>query len=118
MQACREIFGYVVVMANENASIICSKLRTVCCLRLCVGQCIEGSLNHPSLTMQHSVAQHCLSLLSLQPLNKRWGWGETEPLSCGECKTCHLVVTGRCNAREAKGIHRDFIAKLLLSVEQ
>lgn len=74
----------------ERVSNIASKLKTAV---LCVSQCIEGSLNHPSVTMRVCVPQHCLSPLSLQPLNKRWRWGAGEALS-------HLV-----NAREAKDVH-------------
>lgn len=54
--------------------------------------------------MRVCVPQHCLSPLSLQPLSKRWRWGEGEALS-------HLV-----NAREAKDVHYyDFYGKSSVS---
>lgn len=50
--------------------------------------------------MRVCVPQHCLSPLSLQPLSKRWRWGEGKALS-------HLV-----NAKEAKDVHYyDFYGK-------
>ncbi len=106
-------FEHVVFMCGENSCVIEANggQRAV---SGCVGQCIEGSLNHPSLTIRLSVPQRCPSPCGVSSHWTGGGDGERQSaviLSVWS-ETCPLV-TDSWNAQKAKDVRSDFIVKAL-----
>lgn len=83
-----------------------SKLRTGCCLSLCIGQCIDGSLN------QSDNAAQCSSAL---PLPTKPPATEQEELhramSHRVWETCKCKVRQHKTARDAQAVQQYFIGK-------